>query len=507
MHVSALISGIAAAMRSPVRVSRLRRGVLGTFAALLVPIAMASGGCVVGDDDNNDSFNPYNTDPVPDGPALDYYASVEVGNAESLRETLHAVIDDHEWHYYTHSSHPDLWDMLEMAQEDPEDPERVIDIYRNASYPRWNAGNDDYDREHTWPKSLGFPRNIKYNYPYTDGHHLMLANGDYNSERGNKPYGYCTSASCEEWQTDANGDHEGSTPEERESSNWTRGFNLNGVWEVWSGRRGDVARAMFYMDVRYEGGTHGVTDRMEPDLILTDDLELIVSDTSTNKTEGYMGHLSTLLEWHQQDPVSEEERFRNNVIQAFQKNRNPFIDHPEWVDCIYLGQCGERPEIDPWINELHYDNASADSGEGIEIAGAAGTDLSRYSLIAYNGSNGEMYKTVTLTGVIPDFGDGAGAVWFDVPSLQNGSPDGLALVDSCEEVVQMFAYEGSFTAADGPAMGLLLSDIGAAESATTMAGTSLQLIGTGCAYSDFSWGDGKAASPDAANDGQSLNCL
>lgn len=483
----------------------MRPQIPGALAALALSLAMVGSGCVVGDGPG-DGFDPQAADPIPDGPAVDYYATIEIDNPDSLRATLHEVIDDHEWHYYTHATHADLWDMLETAQEDPDDPERIIDIYRNESYPRWNQGNDDYDREHTWPKSLGFPRNIKYNYPYTDGHHLMLANGDYNSDRGNKPYGYCTTSSCEEWQTVANGDHEGSDPDVRESSNWTRGFNLNGVWEVWSGRRGDVARAMFYMDVRYEGGTHGETEVMEPDLVLTDDLELIVSDTQVNKTMAYMGHLSTLLEWHEQDPVSEDERFRNNVIQSFQKNRNPFIDHPEWVACIYLGECGERPTSAPWINELHYDNASADEGEGVEIAGAAGTDLSRYSLIAYNGNTGAMYRTVTLSGSIPDQGAGAGAVWFDVPSLQNGSPDGLALVDGAGEVVHMFAYEGSFTAADGPAMGLLLADIGIAESATTTLGTSLQLSGTGCAFGDFTWGAGEAATPNGANDGQALSC-
>ena len=487
---------------------RLRSGVSrspGFFSVFTLALLLwAPGACTVGTE-APDGLGGENGDPVPTGPATGYYDSVDTSDPDSLRQTLHEVIDDHEWHYYTHSWRKDTWDILEHAQEDPEDPDRVIDVYRNASFNRWNAGNSDYDREHTWPKSLGFPRNIKYNYPYTDAHHLMLADGDYNSERGNKPYGTCTQP-CEEWVTVENGDHEGSSDEAPENSNWTRGFNLNGVWEVWQGRRGDVARAMFYMDVRYEGGLHGVSNRSEPDLILTDDLSLLVSDTQTNRSVGYMGHLSTLVQWHLDDPVSEEERLRNNVIQSHQGNRNPFIDHPEWALCLYTGECGERPAVTTlWINEIHYDNASADAGEGIEIAGAAGTSLDGYTLVAYNGSSGAMYKTVDLEGFLIST-SGGGALWFDIPGLQNGGPDGIALVDPTGEVLQLLSYEGTFTAADGPASGLMFTDIGVVETGSTPLDTSLQLVGSGCAPGDFTWTAGKAQTRDAANDGQTLTC-
>ena len=52
-----------------------------------------------------------------------------------------------------------------------------------------------------------------------------------------------------------------------------------------------------------------------------------------------MGKLSTLLQWHLDDPVNDTERLRNDLIQTYQGNRNPFIDHPEWVGCIYQGVC------------------------------------------------------------------------------------------------------------------------------------------------------------------------
>ena len=106
------------------------------------------------------------------------------------------------------------------------------------------------------------------------------------------------------------------------------------------GRRGDIARAMMYADVRYEGGNHGVTGAVEPNLILTDVEGLIAaSQTGQNITTAYMGMLTVLLQWHVQDPVDAYERRRNDVVHAFQGNRNPFVDHPEWVECLFNGVC------------------------------------------------------------------------------------------------------------------------------------------------------------------------
>jgi len=100
-------------------------------------------------------------------------------------------------------------------------------------------------------------------------------------------------------------------------------------------------------------------------------------------------------------------------------------------------------DIDPFINELHYDNAGADSGEAVEIAGAAGTDLTGYSIALYNGSNGAVYDTIALSGVIDDEGAGYGALSFDRAGIQNGAPDGLALIAPDGHVLQCPSSEHS----------------------------------------------------------------
>jgi endonuclease I len=95
---------------------------------------------------------------------------------------------------------------------------------------------------------------------------------------------------------------------------------------------------MFYMDVRYEGGTHGVTGVAEPNLILTDNASLI-TQSSGNASVAYMGLLATLLQWHAADPVDDRERLRNETVFNYQGNRNPFVDHPEWVSCLFQNVC------------------------------------------------------------------------------------------------------------------------------------------------------------------------
>lgn len=157
-----------------------------------------------------------------------------------------------------------------------------------------------------------------------------------------------------------------------------------------------------------------------------------------------------------------------------------------------------------WINELHYDNGGGDVGEFVEVVGAAGTDLSGWSILLYNGSNGEDYRTINLAGTILDQGStGFGAISFEQSGIQNG-PDGFALVDSAGGLIEFLSYEGSFTAVGGAADGMISMDIGVSELSTTAIGSSLQLIGSGTQASDFSWSGPTVASPGLFNEGQTF---
>ncbi|MCK6628319.1 MAG: 5'-nucleotidase C-terminal domain-containing protein [Anaerolineae bacterium] len=160
-----------------------------------------------------------------------------------------------------------------------------------------------------------------------------------------------------------------------------------------------------------------------------------------------------------------------------------------------------------FINEIHYDNTGADTGEAIEIAGPAGTNLNGWSIVLYNGSGGAVYDTDTLSGTIPDQQNGFGTVVINYPSngLQNGSPDGIALVDASSAVVQFLSYEGSFVGVGGPANGLTSTNIGVAEAGSEPVGQSLQLTGTGTTYSDFTWSGPAASTFGAINTGQTFS--
>jgi len=136
-----------------------------------------------------------------------------------------------------------------------------------------------------------------------------------------------------------------------------------------------------------------------------------------------------------------------------------------------------------FINEFHYDNSGMDVNEGIEVAGLAGTDLSGYHLLLYNGSNGTVYSDILLEGIISDQSGNYGALFFST-NLQNG-PDGIALTDSSGNVLQFISYEGSFTATDGNAEGITSVDIGLFEASNSKPNASLQLAGTG--IDSFEW--------------------
>lgn len=133
------------------------------------------------------------------------------------------------------------------------------------------------------------------------------------------------------------------------------------------------------------------------------------------------------------------------------------------------------------VSEIHYDNTGTDAGERIEISGPAGTDLTGWSVVLYNGTGGAVYNTLVLSGAIPATCDSRGVVVLAYPSngIQNGSPDGVALIDAGATVVEFLSYEGTFTAVGGPANGLVSADIGVAQNGSEPLGSSLQRNGAG----------------------------
>ncbi len=296
-------------------------------------------------------------------PPPGYYATADISTPETLRDSVHDIIDDHTKIPYTSSS-TDTWNVLEFADEDPYNSSRVLDVYRNATYTKQGGGNSYYNREHSWPNSYGFPDDGSSNKPYTDCHHLFICNISYNSSRGNLYYDDCVSG-CTSYSAEY---YDGQSGTNRRDSN---------SWETWQGRKGDVARAMFYMDVRYEGDSGS-----EPDLILTDNASLIQTSGGNNASVAYMGLLQTLLEWHLDDPVDDKERVRNDAVHTYQGNRNPFIDHPEWVAYIFDDGAVDTPAVaslGPVIASVHPNPFNPRTTVAYDVADSGAVRLEIYA--------------------------------------------------------------------------------------------------------------------------------
>ncbi|MGE7020701.1 endonuclease [Solibacillus cecembensis] len=240
------------------------------------------------------SFSVTVTDEVsPPIPADDYYKDAIGKEGQALKTSLHNIISDHKQLDYS-----EVWEALRETDEDPNNVNNVILFYSNESRSKnRNGGNvGDWNREHVWAKSHGNFGTSKG--PGTDIHHLRPTDVQVNSARGNLDF-----------------DNGGSAVKGCEGC-----FKKSSSWEPPDHVKGDVARILFYMATRYETG-----DRV--------DLEL--NDKLNNGSAPYHGKLSVLLEWHVMDPVDDFERNRNEVIFKWQGNRNPFIDHPEWVELIW----------------------------------------------------------------------------------------------------------------------------------------------------------------------------
>ncbi|WP_329117576.1 endonuclease I family protein [Streptomyces sp. NBC_01465] len=224
-----------------------------------------------------------------------YYKNAVGKSGSALKSSLHTIISTQ-----TKISYDAVWNALKVTDQDPKNSSNVILLYSGLSRSKSLNGGDsgDWNREHVWAKSHGDFGTATG--PGTDLHHLRPEDVAVNNVRGNLDF-----------------DNGG-------SSFTNSGGSLvdSNSFEPRDAVKGDVARMILYMAVRYEGGD-GFAD-LEPD------------DIVNNGSNPYIGRLSVLKAWNEEDPPDAFEENRNQVIYAtYQHNRNPFIDHPEWVESIY----------------------------------------------------------------------------------------------------------------------------------------------------------------------------
>jgi len=248
----------------------------------------------------------------------DYYNSTNGLSGVALKNALYQTIKNHTTFPYT-SSHTDVWDILKMTDQDPNNPANVLLIYTNISVngaQEYNNGNG-WEREHVWAKVHG---GFGTNPPAgTDVHHIRPIHSSVNSARNSRYFAQCTVPYL----------LSGAIP----TGSYTS--TTDHIWEPRDEDKGDVARMIFYMAVRYEG------ENGEPELEIVDTIP-----SNNNEPSGVMAKLSDLLLWHIQDPVDEKERRRNDIIYyQFQHNRNPFIDHPEFVNMIWGISAGVSTKV------------------------------------------------------------------------------------------------------------------------------------------------------------------
>ena len=312
--------------------------------------------------------------------------------------------------------------------------------------PSSSAYEQGVNTEHVWPQSKG----ARAEPLRSDMHHLFPAREGVNASRSSLPFGDVDDARADAWyRLDAS---QSRTPS-AEIDAWSeRG---QGRFEPREAVKGDVARAVFYVAAVYGDRIDmGFFDRQR----------------------------ETLLAWNAADPPDGAERARSAFIASRQGTENPFVLDATLADRAFgagvpastgapAPTASTPPDADAaiWIGEIHYDNVGDDTDEGIELRGAPGAGLDGWSVVLYNGNGGRSYGAVSLAGEVP----ASGALWVPVEGLQNGSPDGLALVGPDGAVVSFLSYEGVLTAADGPAAGQRSADIGVQQRSDSPVGRAL----------------------------------
>ena len=241
-----------------------------------------------------------------------YYNTVDGKKGKELQVALNQIINNHRsvtyaevWIYYQYTDLKPNGKIWDIYSDNPQGMPAYEFIFRKDQCV--NIGSSEgicYTREHSFCQSwFGGGQSA----PYTDIFHLYPVDGWINTKRSNNPYGKVTTAS----QTFSNGSKMG--------ANTYFGSDGKACYEPIDDFKGDIARSFFYMATRY----------------MFEDGNFLAESPMTFKSQLQPWALNMLIEWHQLDPVSQKEIDRNNAIYAVQKNRNPFIDHPEWVEKIW----------------------------------------------------------------------------------------------------------------------------------------------------------------------------
>ncbi|NIK72839.1 endonuclease I [Thermonema lapsum] len=245
-----------------------------------------------------------------------YYSSAEGKTGYALKTALHNIIKNHQVQSYS-----SLWNHFQSTDKKPNG--KVWDMYSDVpggtpayeySFGSDQCGSyskegDCYNREHSFPKSWFNNASPMY----SDLFHLYPTDGYVNQKRGNYPFGEVANP---EWVS-TNGSKLGpcSFP----------GYSGK-VFEPIDEYKGDFARTYFYMATRYQ-------DIIASWENYTSYSDAVLDGSSDKVFEDWA--LNLLYSWHVQDPVSQKEIDRNNAIYAIQGNRNPYIDHPEWVSAVW----------------------------------------------------------------------------------------------------------------------------------------------------------------------------
>ena len=246
--------------------------------------------------------------------------------------------------------------VLDMYSENPNGTDSYYYNHGSRKCGNYNSEDDCYNREHIFPQ--GF---FNEGYPMrSDIHHVVPTDGYVNNRRGSYPFGEINNASY----TSNNGSKVGLNTFDNYSGT---------VFEPIDEFKGDIARMLFYFATRYEdevtsNSWDSHTKQNNP-----------LNGTNDQVYEDW--YIKLLYKWHIQDPVSQREIVRNNEAYNFQGNRNPFIDHPEYVSQIWGSILSSNSnellkKITIYPNPSNTNSVTVNLPNSIEI-----TSISLYSLI------------------------------------------------------------------------------------------------------------------------------